>query len=46
LELVERRGPEAATLRQALQFGIVGCPPVPQGSRQKRRHQARKAPHQ
>lgn len=33
-EPVERRGSEAATLPQALQSGIVHCPPTPQGSRQ------------
>lgn len=31
---VERRGPGDATLPQALQSGIVHCPPTPQGSRQ------------
>lgn len=33
-EPVERRGSKAATLPQALQSGIVRCPPTPQGSRQ------------
>lgn len=33
-EPVERRGSESATLPQALQSGIVHCPPTPQGSRQ------------
>lgn len=33
-EPVERRGPEAATQPQALQSGIVGCPPT-QGSQQR-----------
>lgn len=33
-EPVERRGSKVATLPQALQSGIVCCPPTPQGSRQ------------
>lgn len=40
------RGSGAAALPQALQSGIVHCPPIPQGSRQEGEAPGRKSTHQ